>query len=366
MARKLLVSIVIVFLSFNGLTQSLATGFSGKEYLDMLSISFQYFDTARVNTNIPSPPGYTVMYRPRETGLRNCWNMWYRNDNKVAVIAIRGTIGAAASWLANFYAAMTPASGSLQINDSTTFHYKLSTDERATVHAGWLVGLAHMAPDMVNHIKMAYDKGIHEFIITGHSQGGAIAFLTTSYLYYLVQDGSLPKDILFKTYCSAAPKPGNTYYVYDFDFITRNGRGFNIVNAADWVPETPFSIQTLNDFNKINPFMNIESVLKQQPWLVRIYLKSKYNKLKKSSSKAEKRFEKTMGPLLYKQVKKILPQLREPVYAHNNNYQRAGAPIVLQPDSAYYQLYPGDPSKMFQHHSYAAYYRLAKQYYLVQ
>jgi hypothetical protein len=363
MIRKLFPLVLAFHFSFPASSQSLQTGFNGREYLDMLAISFQYFDTARVNAKIPAPKNYTTVYRPAETGLKNCWNMWYRNDNKVAVIAIRGTVNAAASWMENFYAAMTPATGSIQINDSTVFKYRLSADERASVHVGWLIGLAHMAPDMVKHIKAAYKKGIREFIITGHSQGGALAFLTTSYLYYLVRDNELPKDILFKTYSSAAPKPGNTVYVYDYDFITRNGRGFNVVNAADWVPETAFSVQTLADFNTPNPFENIDGSLQKQPWLVKLYLKSKYNKLKNGTRKAQKRFEKTLGNTAYKQVKKLLPQLRQPVYAHNNNYQRAGVPVILMPDSDYYTIFPSDPKKLFQHHAYAAYYMLAKQYY---
>jgi hypothetical protein len=178
-----------------------------------------------------------------------------------------------------------------------------------------------------------------------------------------VQENELPNDILLKTYSSAAPKPGNTFYVYDYDFITRNGRGFNIVNAADWVPETPFSVQTLSDFNTLNPFVNVDGTLQKQPWLARIYLKSKFNKLKNGTRKAQKRFEKILGNDVYKQVKKLLPQLRQPVYAHNNNYQRAGVPIVLMPDNDYYTIYPNDPKKVFQHHSYAAYYRLALMYY---
>ena len=346
-----------------GIAQTLQPGFNGKEYLTMLSISFQYFDSLAVNAKIPAPVNYTAVYRSPQTGLQNRWNMWYRKDNQVAVIALRGTINALPSWLENFYAAMVPANGSLQLNDSTTFNYQLAADDRATVHVGWLVGLGHMAPAIVQQVKIAYDKGIREFFITGHSQGGALAFLTTSYLHYLAQNGSLPKDIIFKTYCSAGPKPGNTFYVYDFDFITRNGYGFNVVNAADWVPETPFSAQTFPDFNTLNPFVNIKDALKKQPLLVRIYLKCKYNGINRSTRKSQKRFEKLMGNTIYKQVKKVLPQLRQPVYAHTNNYQRAGTSIVLQPDSAYYKQFPNETKNVFQHHQYAAYYRLASQLY---
>src|SRR3984885_12617163 len=91
-----------------------------------------------------------------------------------------------------------------------------------------------------------------------------------SYLYYLQQKGDLPADIVFKTYCSAAPKPGNMYYAYDFDFITRGGWAYAIVNGADWVPETPFSIQTLRDFNPTNPLIHVKDILRKQKFFLRL------------------------------------------------------------------------------------------------
>ena len=107
----------------------------------------------------------------------------------------------------------------------------------------------------------------------GHSLGGALATLTRSYLFYLTQKGELPKDIVYKTYCSAAPKTRNVFFAYDFDFITRNGWAFTVVNAADWVPETLFSVQTLKDVNPLNPFFNIADIIKKQPFIARWYIK---------------------------------------------------------------------------------------------
>ncbi len=357
-------SIAFILMSACAYTQELKPGFNGNEYTDMLAINFQRFDSAIVNPKIPVSSTYTIAYRSEEVGLKNRWNMWYRNDHKVAVISLRGTINELASWMENYYAAMIPATGSLQINDSTIFNYQLAADSKAHVHAGWVVGLAHLAPSITEQIKLAYQKGIHEFIIIGHSQGGALATLTRSYLFYSTEKGELPKDIVYKTYCSAAPKVGNLFYAYDFDFITRNGWGFTIVNAADWVPETLFSVQTLTDFNPLNPFTNVDDVIKKQSFFKRMYIKHKYNKLKNGVRTAQERFEKTLGGLVYKFVKQSLPQLKEPDYVHDNNYQRTGTPIVLQPDEAYYAMYPNETTNIFQHHMFAAYYMLAKKYYI--
>ena len=362
--KKIVLVLTLIFLYSFVFAQSLQPGFNGREYTDMLAINFQRFDdSALINPKIPIPENYTVAYRSPDVGLKNRWNMWYRNDNRVAVISIRGTIGELASWLENYYAAMVPATGSLQVNDSVTFNYQLAADSKAHVHVGWVTGLAHLAPSITAQIKIAYQKGIHEFIIIGHSQGGALATLTCSYLFYLTQKGELPGDIVYKTYCSASPKVGNLFYAYDFDFITRSGWGFTIVNAADWVPETLFSVQTLTDFNPLNPFTNISAVIKKQPLIARWFIKYKYKRLKNGVRHAQKRLERNLGGVVYKYVKKFLPQLKEPPYVNDNNYQRAGVPIVLQPDAEYYKVYPNETTNIFQHHLFAAYYMLAKKYY---
>jgi len=71
------------------------------------------------------------------------------------------------------------------------------------------------------------------------------------------------KNLTIKTYASAAPKPGNLYYAYEYEAMTQNGWAFNVVNSADWVPEGPFSIQTTNDYNTLNPFKYIDVALQK-------------------------------------------------------------------------------------------------------
>lgn len=338
----------------------LQPGFHGEEYRRMLQIFSRQTDLLRADYTIPAPADYKRVYRSPEVGLKNRWELWYRNDEKIAVISIRGTVADPQSWLENFYAAMVPASGRLTINDSMRFDYCLAADPAAAVHVGWLLGLAHLSPGILQKIRESYERGIKEFIIFGHSQGGALAYLLRSHLHYLQQANQLPADVFFKTYCSAAPKPGNTFYAYDFDYITRNGWAFNVVNAVDWVPQTPFSAQTLNDFSAVNPFANVDEALRKQPLFVRLYLKSRFRKMKKSTVKAQRRFQKYLGNLAYKQVRKTLPQFQAPLYVAGNNYQRAAVPVVLQPNEAYRQKYPDDPNKIFQHHLLEPYYFLSK------
>lgn len=356
--RKFWLAAFCIIFTLQSIAQVSPSGFNAKEYLDLLDLgSKSYSGKDSCNTA-------RMLYRSPETGLKNLFDVWLRDDQSI-VICIRGTVQHASSWLENFYSAMVPAKGTIQVNDSTRFNYTLALDPKASVHAGWTIGLAHMAPGIVAQINKLYaEKNARNFIIFGHSQGGALSFLTTSYLYYLQQAGQLPSDISFKTYCSAAPKPGNLYYAYDYDYITRNGKSYTVVNSADWVPESAFTIQTLEDFNTVNPFGNIKPALKNQKMLVRWYLNSVYNKLDKSSSKANKRFTKYLGHKLYPQVKKYLPQLREPVYASSLNYMRAGIPVVLLADTAYHTQFDKPASQVFQHHLFEPYAWLTKMIYM--
>lgn len=357
--RRLLL-LLLLSLPIHSFAQQLKAGFDPEEYLSLLGLPQQNDSSAKAF----SSKDFELLYISPEVGLFNKWFLWKRKDG-VGVIVIRGTVGRMESWLANFYAAMIPARGSMQLNDSTRFDYQLAADTaKAYVHAGWTVSLGHLAPSMLEKIKEMYAQGTREFIIMGHSQGGAIAFLARSYFQY---NKELPKDIVYKTYCSAAPKPGNLFYAYDFDFITRMGWGFRVVNSEDWVPETPFSLQTLKDFNNVNAFMNVPGMLKKQKFFVRLYGKSVYNKLDRSSHKAMKRMRKTLGTRVGMLVRrKTLKQLQMPEYVYSNNYMTAGTPIILLADAEYHEQYKFDGKNVFVHHMFEPYIYLLKKYYFAK
>jgi len=347
--------------------QTLSPGFNAEEYAEMLRVILSNADTAylqRHSITMPIANDYHLAYQAPETGLRNQWSLFVNSSNTILVINLRGTVNAFPSWLENFYSAMIPANGSLQLDDSTVFHYRFAADPKAAVHVGWALGVGSMAPAITQKIQAYYNKGIKQLLIIGHSQGGALAFLLTSYLHYQVEAHALPEDLLLKTYCSAAPKPGNLYYAYDYDFITRNGWSFTVVNAADWVPETPFSIQTTRDYTTVNPFTNVAPLLKKQPFFIRLYLKHVYSRLDKTTHEAQTTYTQYLGKTLYKEVKKYLPHFRQPVYYPSMNYMRAGVPIVLQPDEAYRKAYPDSTQHLFMHHGIQPYYELVERIYL--
>jgi hypothetical protein len=295
-------------------------------------------------------------------GLENYWDLWI-SPEKVAVISIRGTTRETVSWLANFYAAMVPAEGELLLTPADTFRYRLATHPKAAVHVGWLVATAYLSSDILPRIDSLVAEGVRDIILTGHSQGGAISFLLNAYLYDLQEQGRIPREVRFKTYSSAAPKPGNLYFAYEYEWRHQGGWAFNAVNSADWVPETPISIQTLNDFNDTNPFKSASEGISQQKFPTRAALRHVYNRLYKPSLKAQKNYEKYLGTLMSKQIEKTLPEFQPPDYYESNHYVRTGPTVILWADEAYFGIYPEETDSVFMHHLTGPYlYLLEKQF----
>jgi hypothetical protein len=196
----------------------------------------------------------------------------------------------------------------------------------------------------------------------GHSQGGALSYLMTSHLYSLQKQNIIPKDVRFKTYSSASPKAGNTYYAYEYEALIDGGWGFNVINGADWVPQTPFSVQKLDDFNETNPFRDVDGVVKKQKFFTRIALRHAYKKLKKPSEKAQRNYEKYLGGFVSKMVKKTLPEFTPPVYVHTADFVRIGPTIMLLGDEAYFKQFPDSKENVFIHHLMEPYLYLIDKY----
>jgi hypothetical protein len=355
---KLLLLFSLISLTVVG--QQLKSGFDKNEYKELMLISARTTAEPNYYKDFPEPSNFKMIYQSQPIGLDNLWDLW-TNDKNVAVISIRGTTEKPESWLSNFYAAMVPAKGELKLNDKEIFPYQLATNPKAAVHVGWLLSMAYLSKEIVPKINEQYQKGTKEFLIMGHSQGGAISFLLTSYLYNLQQLDQLPKDIRFKTYCSAGPKPGNLYYAYEYEAMTQGGWAYNVVNSADWVPEMPISIQTLKDFNNVNPFTNAKVLIKKQKFPNNLVLKHVYNQLDKPTRKAQKNYEKYLGEMTSKIIKQNINGYNPPLYYSSNHFVRTGATIVLLPNDEYFKQFPDDPTKLFPHHFHAQYLLLLNQ-----
>ncbi len=364
MSLKILKLTLLSLLVANiSVAQPLKAGFDAKEYRELMYISTR---TASLDTtyikNIAEPKAYERIYRSEAIGLDNLWDLWINHRDK-AVISIRGTTEEIESWLANFYAAMIPAKGELVIGEDKVFKYELASHPQAAVHVGWVLSLGFLADDIISQILDQYETGIKDILIIGHSQGGAIAYLLSSHLNSLQKNELLPADIRFKTYCSAAPKPGNLFYAYEFEAMTQEGWAYNVVNSADWVPEVPISIQTLDDFNLVNPFRNIKQDSKARKFPENIVMKRVVNRLDKPTKKARNNYQKYLGNMASRFITKNVAGYEPPIYFNSNNYVRTGTSIVLQPDTAYFMEFPQETDDIFMHHSHHAYiYLLDKAY----
>lgn len=349
-----LLFILLFTLLFNGLCgQILKPDFSKAEYVDMLRISAQ-FGSNDYAQRFAVNDRYRMVYESSAMGFDNKWMLWMRDDG-VAIISIRGTTKAAASWTANFYAAMVPAKGSIKINKDWTYDYHLADVPEAMVHVGWLIASAHLMQEIKPVVDSLCNNHTRNIMVTGHSQGGAISFLVSAQLHHARKLGLLPNDLSIKTYCSAAPKPGNLFFAYDFGATTQSMGAFNVVNAADWVPQTPASIQTLNDMNTTNPFKNIAPMLQQQSFFKRLAIKHVYNKLTKPALKAQRQYNKYLGNKASAMASRQLPGFESSKHNLSFDYTPAGTTIALLPDENYYHLYPKASEQVFTHHLQAPY-----------
>jgi hypothetical protein len=360
--KKVILSAVLLLVCFSVLlhAENLKPGFDKSEYAELLKISARQVNIPMDQVKAPAPEKFRFVYRSPEIGLSNQWDLWVSTDS-MAVISIRGTAANMTSWLANFYAAMVPAKGSLTVSDQYQFEYNLTDDPKAAVHTGWLVATAFLVKDILPKIDSLYNLGTKNIFIMGHSQGGAISYLLTSHLWGLRATGKIPADLNFKTYCSAAPKPGNLYYAYHFENMTQEGWAFNVVNAADWVPEMPVTIQTVKDYNNVNPFVNAMPAIKKQKLWQRIILKKVYKKLSKPPRKSQEDYQRYLGDRLFMLIKKQLPGFVKPEYFASTNYVRTGKTIVLMPDEEYRTKFPDNNNNIFMHHFFEPYFFLLKK-----
>lgn len=333
-------------------------GFQKEEYLELMRITDTSIDTPLAQLKLK--PKYSEMFfQSKVVGLDNQAELWKRDDG-VIVLSIRGTTQKSISWLENFYAAQIPAQGEIQLASDYKFAYHFADESRAAVHVGWTIGAGFLLRELLPQLDSCFRTGSRYLLIVGHSQGGAISFLLSSQLHYWQKQGKFPAAWRLKTYSSAAPKPGNLYYAYDYEQLTAGGYGLSVLNPLDWVPEVPISVQTVSDFNPTNPFRDAKSVIKKLPFSKRLALSYGYKRLTKPTRRAQKNYTKYLGKTTAGMLKEALPGYVAPKYVPSVMYVRAGSPILLQPDTAYRNDRLDPDKNAFLHHMPEAYYKLAE------
>ncbi len=338
----------------------LEPGFDAQECDALLQLNMAFLDATDTNQFTGFLEGYNLHYRSASLGLDNVSHIWLRQDSTVVII-LRGTTANANSILSDFYCAMVPASGTVRLSKEKTFDYQLASDPRAAVHAGFLIGFAYLANDIQGKINDFYAQGYRKFLIGGHSQGGALCYYFSAWLMQLRKQG-IYKDIVVKTYASAAPKMGNMYFAYDYDNANRSEWSFSIVNTADPVPEMPFTTQQIAiDMNEPNPILNLMARFNDLPFFKRVILKGAFNKMKKRAEKSSSAYQKYLGKHVGGMIQKALPEMALPPSVKTTYFVRPGVPITLSASQEYLDYFANAPR--YFHHGIDPYRFLLYQYY---
>lgn len=236
----------ILFSYFTVSAEEFKRGFNASEAKDMIAIcnSYTFLDLYHSDSEI-LPKGYNKTYTSRTLGMDNKYQIYQKGT--IGVINIRGSTDKSLSWMENFYASMIPAKGVIKTPDYT-FNYCFARDTSAAVHAGYALGIAFLSKDILHQLKELNKQGIFNIIITGHSQGGALAHLLCAYLENS-PNSIVSKKNTFKTYAFADPMTGNKAFVdeYNSRFCT-NQTSFSIINPDDFVPTLPMSYNAEGNF----------------------------------------------------------------------------------------------------------------------
>ncbi|HMQ76398.1 MAG TPA: lipase family protein [Flavobacteriales bacterium] len=342
-------------------TAQLRPGFDRTEYTELLRVFAAQADTTMEGFNLPKPERFSLAWKSPVVGLDNRWDL-YTDSAGTAVVVVRGTTAQLASWLENFHSVLVPAQGELDLDGGEPFRYTLSDDPAARVHLGWLIGLGHLQRTILPAIDSLYAAGTRQVILAGHSQGGAITYLLTAHLWQLRASGRLPTDLVMKTYCSAAPKPGNLPFAYGYEATHREGWAMNVVNSADWVPEVPVTVQTVDDFNPVNPFRNARKAIRALPFPQDIGLRILFNRLDRPTRKARRNYQRVLGRTIGRLAAKNLPGYTAPELPEGTHFVRTGPFVVLRPDATYRARFVDDPKKVFMHHLMEPYHDLMMRF----
>lgn len=190
----------------------------------------------------------------------NAWKLYRKPGSDIYVIAIRGTIDTKGSIASDLIATSTPAHVQIQAkhNPYRLVSFTLADPPQAETHLGWTYAMAELMFDRDYGILRALHdptlvKPGSRILITGHSQGAAIATLVHAFLHYAIAEpadkfGLRNSGFTLKSYVFAQPKPGNWQFAMDFARIAGSkGTAFVINNNWDWVPQTPLSIEFFDE-----------------------------------------------------------------------------------------------------------------------
>lgn len=187
-----------------------------------------------------TPKNYKKVFTSPVIGMDNKFQVYTKDE--VGVINFRGSTNQISSWIENMYSAMIPAKGVILL-DKKEHPYCFAKNTEASVHAGYALATVLLSPIIIEQINKLNQQGIYNIIITGHSQGGALANITRAYLENL-PEGTLSSKNVYKTYAFANPMCGNKDFADEYHVrYCENNMSYSIINPADLVPSMPMHYQ---------------------------------------------------------------------------------------------------------------------------
>lgn len=313
---------IAVFCFSQTLYGQLTPGFKPQEAKEMIALcnSFTYLELYGSDSEI-IPANYTKIYTSPEYGMDNKFQVYQKNN--IGIINFRGSTDKKSSWLENMYSAMIPVEEEITIG-SRHFPYKVGIDTSGAVHAGYVLALAYLEEDVLSQIKKLNQKGIYNILITGHSQGGAIAQLMRAYLNYL-PDSKVSKKNVYKVYAFANPMIGNFEFCKEYNRkFSQPQMSFLMHNPSDFVPQMPM---TYNDSTYWQS--NVQAALfdkenfSMKQMLMDGAMQTFEHPLKKTSD--------FFGRKVQKQIGKELGEVKMPKYKNDINFAHTSTPILLPP-----------------------------------
>ncbi|WP_299885061.1 hypothetical protein [uncultured Lacinutrix sp.] len=186
------------------------------------------------------PENFNLSYTSDILSMDNKFQVY--ENGEIGIINYRGSTNKIISWVENCYSAMIPAKGKISL-DGEKKDYAFSKNKAAAVHAGYGLTIVILSQEIKEQIKILNTKGIYNIILTGHSQGAALATLTRAYLENLPKYELSSKNV-YKTYAYAQPMSGNKEFSEDYNKrFSKKGTSYSIINPKDPVPYMPFNYE---------------------------------------------------------------------------------------------------------------------------
>ncbi len=310
----------------------------------------------------------------------SAWTLWRNSDaamrgGQVYALAFRGTVFAyRPSVVEDGIVTTVAARHGIELPAGRFLNVTFATLPRAEAHEGFAYAVFGQLFDKdfgaLARLVAEVPAG-STLIITGHSQGAALATLAHAFFHYAAQEGRFgigEKRLSLRSYVFAQPKPGNAQFSQDFAGITGGGAAsFTFNNTIDPVPMLPpthgFLFGAFEDLPRV----------KNPGWEAIRMVNNFANKFSRALGRFSERtaagkisqLQKKSDDSLYRADQLPAEPDAKPAASVSQNYASAGSvfPLIGIHNGFQYYGYPGDADDVFVQHHATTYRRLLESMY---